>query len=137
MQQEMNLHDANNYMGEMSRGAPYVIDCTQNGVYRTAGIFRGKIMFVVFACTANIYNREFNIPCMHAAKRRYSTKIKSMKTFLRHFRENLYPRNIPAIRYIIKWAKCLRYKTDQPKAKLENSREGDSWYHLSFKKRTL
>ncbi len=23
--------------------------------------------------------REFNIPCMHAAKRRYSTKIKSVK----------------------------------------------------------
>ncbi len=51
-------------------------------------------MFEVFAdqaCTANIYNREFNIPCMHAAKRRYSTKIKSVKTFLKAFPRKFIP----------------------------------------------
>ncbi len=62
--------------------------------YRIAGIFDG----------INVrglgMNREFNIACMHVAKRPNSTKIKSAKTFLRYFRENLYPRKIPAIRYI-------------------------------------
>ncbi len=36
---------------------------------------------------------------MHAAKRPNSTKIKSAKMFLKAFREILYPRNIPVIRY--------------------------------------
>ncbi len=46
-------------------------------------------------------NREFNIACMHAAKRAlFSTIIKSAKTFLKAFlRKFIYPRNIPAIRY--------------------------------------
>ncbi len=52
-------------------------------------------MFMVFAdyrhCTVNIYNREFNIACLHAAKRRYSTKIKSMKTFLKAFPRKFIP----------------------------------------------
>ena len=48
-------------------------------------------MFVVFADKANIYHREFNIACMHAAKRRYSTKIKSAKSFLKAFPRKFIP----------------------------------------------
>ena len=45
--------------------------------------------------------REFNIPCMHAAKRRYSTKI---KTFLKAFPRKFIPsKYIPAIRQLGNW----------------------------------
>ncbi len=36
-------------------------------------------------------NREFNIACMHAAKRPNSTKIKSAKTFLKAFLRKFIP----------------------------------------------
>ncbi len=46
-------------------------------------------------------NRGFNIACMHAAKRRYSTKIKH-ENVSKGISAKIYtPRNIPAIRYVI------------------------------------
>ncbi len=48
-------------------------------------------MFAVFtdqACTANIYTHKLNIACMHACCRKAAIP------------QSLYPRNIPAIRYI-------------------------------------
>ena len=59
----------------------------------------GSIRFSLhWTCTANIYT-TFNIACMHAVKGCYSAKTFLLK---RSFRENLYPRNIPAIWYILK-----------------------------------
>ena len=51
---------------------------------------------------------------MHAAKRHYSTKIKSAKTFLK-----VYPRNIPAIRYtrMHTWS-IIQYSTTGPPSTL-------------------
>ncbi len=60
-------------------------------------------MFAVFAddtCTAKIYTHKFNITCMQdvemllAIPRKLNLRI----PFQWSFRENLYPRNIPAIR---------------------------------------
>ncbi len=39
--------------------------------------------------------------CMRQKAETQTTKIKSAKSFVRSIRENLYPRNIPAIRYDI------------------------------------
>ncbi len=39
----------------------------------------------------NFYKCEFNIACMHAVKKDYSTKIESAKTFLKAFLRKFIP----------------------------------------------